>query len=172
MTGNDPYCHRDILLFDTNIYWFVPDWNYLNPIQMYDTNQVVMTFDPTQHTPNYLANEYVNIQGGRVDTAVALYVLIRSGAWLPTQNEIKNKESSLSLYPNPSSDNLYLSVSNNTAETIKKIEIYTIAGIKYAEFTALNQQFQIDVSKYPNGMYLLKSNAEQGILTKRFVVQH
>lgn len=175
LAGNTPYCHGSMLLFDTNLYWFVPDWTFLNPIQMHDTNQVVMAFDTSQRPRGYYPVRYVNVQGGGVDSAVTMYVVTNARGWVATQNTARDGDD-LHLYPNPSDNSLVLNLENSLNERIKKVEIYTIAGARQAEFTPTHQALQgnleLDVSKYPTGMYVLKSVMDERILTKSFIVQH
>ena len=120
--GRNPYCYQDPLLFDTSLFWFLPDWSVLNPIRMNDTNEVVMTFDTSQHTPNYFATQQVTIEGNRLDTAVVLYVHIRSFPRVSTQeSEAAGGNNSLSLYPNPSSHTVSFRLADDSKMSVDSL---------------------------------------------------
>jgi len=76
-------------------------------------------------------------------------------------NEIKNKE--ISLYPNPTTSQLTI----NTTEQIKSINILDVSGKTVKAITPNNNT--IDVSDLTNGIYFLKIETENGIVTSKFI---
>jgi len=75
----------------------------------------------------------------------------------------QNTENELALYPNPVSDILSISYKPQTKNY--KIEIMDVMGRKI--FSA--QQKQIDVSKLPQGLFLLKVTDGELRFSKRFI---
>ncbi len=74
-------------------------------------------------------------------------------------------ESSLSLYPNPVTDRLFIS----TNEKVESFSIYTITGVMvYNEQCAMNS-VQLDVRNLNSGIYFVKLNTNKGEIVKRFV---
>lgn len=70
------------------------------------------------------------------------------------------------VYPNPASD----VVNVNAAAQINDIELYNIAGQKVSTFNVNNTSAQINVAELANGIYFLKINTENGMVTKKFNV--
>lgn len=77
------------------------------------------------------------------------------------ENQIRKNE--LTLYPNPASDILFISYKPQTKNP--KFEIIDVTGRKILT----TKQTQIDVSKLPQGLYLLKVQDGELIFSKRFI---
>lgn len=73
--------------------------------------------------------------------------------------------SKIYLYPNPTSNNLYISNNNLVIETIS---VYSISGKKVLEKN-YNQTNPIDVSILPKGMYFIKISSVSGKFVKKFI---
>ncbi len=71
------------------------------------------------------------------------------------------------LYPNPANDILNIKSKDNT--TIHSLSVYNTLG--QLVLTVTNPQQEIDVSSLRAGNYLLRTNAEVGVSTSRFVKQ-
>jgi hypothetical protein len=69
------------------------------------------------------------------------------------------------LFPNPSSDMIY--INKEKSETISKIEIFTLSGRIINTLT--NPKTQIDISNYPNGVYTLKIYFDDYVSSQKIV---
>jgi hypothetical protein len=87
----------------------------------------------------------------------------RSISEMTVINELNNSLN-ISIYPNPTSDNI-------TIETPQKseIEILNIQGQSIKSFTAISNKTTIDVSGFAKGLYILKVKTEKGIAVNKFV---
>ena len=76
-------------------------------------------------------------------------------------------ESSLSVYPNPVNNKLFIS----TNEKIETISIYTITGVMVGQQSTVNSQqsMSIDVTNLNSGIYFVKINTKENEIIKRFV---
>ncbi|MDO6596399.1 T9SS type A sorting domain-containing protein [Oceanihabitans sp. 2_MG-2023] len=72
-----------------------------------------------------------------------------------------NKENSISIYPNPTSDVINIS----TLNTIKNIQLFDFLGKRILE----SSQSQIDLSSFNSGLYILKIQTDQGEITKKVI---
>lgn len=82
----------------------------------------------------------------------------------PILSAPNNDLNNLALYPNPVSDQLFISSENTVIESIS---IYTLTGKKVAE--VVNQTNSIDVSKLSNGMFFIVISSESGKFIKKFI---
>ncbi len=78
-------------------------------------------------------------------------------------------ENSFSIYPNPSSRNLNLNISN--LEKNAQVTIYNILGAKVYSNTLNSSKFSINTSQWQKGVYLVRVSSDNGTTTKRFVKQ-
>ena len=78
---------------------------------------------------------------------------------------ISNTSSTISVYPNPATDVLNISVSNGTK--VNNVNIYNVSGklVTTAKVTAN----QINISELNNGVYFIEVLTENGKLTTKFV---
>jgi hypothetical protein len=67
--------------------------------------------------------------------------------------DVLTAESSFSVYPNPASDFVNVHFKNESANTIS---LYSINGNKVLETKSTGRSMRLDVSKYNNGIYLMK----------------
>jgi len=75
-----------------------------------------------------------------------------------------NNTASFSIYPNPSADNITIESPQQST-----IEIYNIQGQLIETLAANNNTLNIDVSAFPNGIYILEMKTEKEIEVKKFV---
>lgn len=95
--------------------------------------------------------------------ALALdYVNVTAGA----TTGIEDINATANVYPNPAQD----VVNVNAASQISNIELFNIAGQKVSTFNVNNTTTQIDVTELANGIYFLKINTEDGMITKKINV--
>ena len=79
-----------------------------------------------------------------------------------------NLSNSISLFPNPTSTNLQLLISNWQSEKMQ-IEIFDVLG-KINFTSSINHQTStIDVSGFPSGVYYLKISSQENSAVKKFV---
>lgn len=75
----------------------------------------------------------------------------------------------LTLYPNPTTQNLWLQF-DGAVHNRKKIEVYSISGQKVKSLEIDESKPQLDVSDLANGTYIIRVYAHGTVLfTKRFV---
>lgn len=79
---------------------------------------------------------------------------------------IEDINATANVYPNPAQD----VVNVNAASQISNIELFNIAGQKVSTFNVNNTTTQIDVTELANGIYFLKINTEDGMITKKINV--
>ncbi|MDO6803060.1 T9SS type A sorting domain-containing protein [Wenyingzhuangia sp. 1_MG-2023] len=104
-------------------------------------NTLVMTFSGTKPVADF--DYYLDDIVANMNIGISLSV---------DDNNIENHD--LKLFPNPVSNTLYLN-----KETVSA-EIYNFLGKKLMSFKGLRKQF--DVSVFPEGVYILKTNFENG----------
>ncbi|MCK4920247.1 MAG: T9SS type A sorting domain-containing protein [Bacteroidales bacterium] len=73
----------------------------------------------------------------------------------------------LSVYPNPSKGIFILDI---PAETVYTYFVYTITGTKLKE-AKVSGKNELDMSRYPNGMYMLKIRSENGFAVKILILE-
>jgi uncharacterized Ntn-hydrolase superfamily protein len=85
------------------------------------------------------------------------------------ENSLKDK---ISIYPNPATDNITLSMDGSIALTT--IQIFDVQGkLVYAnnELESTSLQETIQLTSFPSGVYFMKISSKQGDTTLRFVKQ-
>ncbi|HTO35279.1 MAG TPA: T9SS type A sorting domain-containing protein [Flavobacterium sp.] len=70
-------------------------------------------------------------------------------------------KSDIKIYPNPVQDILNI----ESQETVLSVEVFDLLGKKIL----VSKDKTIDVSKLKNGIYLLKINTENGVLTEKIM---
>ena len=98
----------------------------------------------------------------------AIYTFIVTVATAPASaiNEIVN--SSISIFPNPSSDFVFI---ESKDDNIKRIELYSINGKIIKDLEIDTKQFIYKTSDLNNGIYFFKIYMTKGVVTKRIVVE-
>jgi hypothetical protein len=81
------------------------------------------------------------------------------------ENEFEN---SISIFPNPTTTNLHLSISNWQSEKLQ-IEIFDVLGKEIFTSAINHQPSTIDISGFPSGVYYLKISSEEKSAVKKFV---
>lgn len=110
---------------------------------------------------NLFINSYTGVSG---------WELYSITAELPVflQNEeagIKKNSMSLTIYPNPVVDKLYLKVSQG--QKIDNVEIYDAGGRKLTSYRMYGNE--IDVTQIPSGIYLIRVQMKDGNFSGKFI---
>jgi hypothetical protein len=107
--------------------------------------------------------------GGCPDVDLAGIKEVADTAWAVYHNppppilvpEVTTNEIGLKIYPNPAHDELHIDCS--TCTTAVWVSIYNALGQQvYAKESRQNSDINIDISKYPAGMYFLRHNSTGG----------
>jgi hypothetical protein len=80
-------------------------------------------------------------------------------------NSIQSK-TFVSLSPNPVSDILKLKIAKGN---ISNIKIWSVNGQLYDTYTLNNQQFEIDLSNYETGLYILQIQTNSELVYKKII---
>lgn len=84
------------------------------------------------------------------------------------QEPTKSRNSVITLYPNPVINDLNIKIDNNFAAT-QRIEILNMVGQRMYS-SEFNGQSTLDVSSFPSGMYIVRINSDDSVLTmQRFI---
>jgi len=84
-------------------------------------------------------------------------------------NELENNFS-FNIFPNPATNNITLSTSANTS--ITQINFVDILGKNYMlNYKKENNDFIIDVSELPTGIYFLQTNTNNGLVYKKVLIE-
>jgi len=81
---------------------------------------------------------------------------------LGTKDFTDTEKSLIKVYPNPSNNSVFIA---SETGTVKYIEVFDLSG----RFIEKTQSLVVDISKYPEGIYLLKIYTSLGITTKKII---
>lgn len=73
----------------------------------------------------------------------------------------------LSVYPNPASDNLHITSSENTTD----ITVYNMLGQKVKQVKVNSNESTIDVSNLTSGTYFILANTANGSVTEKIIIK-
>ena len=82
--------------------------------------------------------------------------------------EVEKLEKALSVYPNPSSDQIFISVEN---ETIQRVQLFDISGKLIKETQSGRKVHNLQVNDLAPNVYFLRIQTESGIQTAKVVVR-
>jgi len=75
------------------------------------------------------------------------------------------------LYPNPSTDKLYVRIENNGE--VYTISLYDLAGKELKQYSYKDQDtVELELNDIASGIYLLKVASGKSVATRKVVVQH
>ncbi len=98
----------------------------------------------------------------------SLLIACTSTGVAPSPTELK---SSLSVYPNPTSGEINISV-NSQAETLNNIVVVNLLGQQVAVINGQNKDYySIDLSGLSKGIYFVKCNFASGSVTRKILLQ-
>lgn len=85
-------------------------------------------------------------------------------------SEAKSTRQIISIFPNPASDKVIISVRESAKVT--KVRVYEVTGVLVFEFPNKADKLELDISRLNSGLYLLEVETEDGLLeVKRLVVE-
>jgi len=79
---------------------------------------------------------------------------------------------SFRVYPVPADQFLFLSLPLQPNNEKRRVTISDLSGLSVVEYEGDQQDFSIDVSALPNGIYMLKISAGQSVESRKIVVMH
>ena len=86
-----------------------------------------------------------------------------------TGNDIIINDDKYVLYPNPTSGNVQLTMSNEQLGS--RVEIVDINGVVVKQFPINSAQFTVDLSKQAKGVYFVKLITENGVATQKLILE-
>jgi hypothetical protein len=89
-------------------------------------------------------------------------------AFLGAVQDSHADRSVLQVYPNPSNGIFNLELTPEGSEKINTIEIFNSLGLLV--FKSLYPETMIDLSSFPEGLYLVRVETSSGILTQRLLL--
>jgi len=86
--------------------------------------------------------------------------------------ENASKEGQFNIYPNPGNGKFNIEIANRSSHTIN-LEIYNLLGERILEKTDLSKvnYYEINITDYPKGIYLVKINDGENVYTERIIKQ-
>ncbi len=153
------------IAIDTYMIDLFLQWNAEDPVSEYEENRnnymenTSNTYGQGNRNP-FIDNPYLatRIWGGQEAEDIW-------GIYLGADD--LNLESTVLVYPNPSSDIVFIKASDNFE--INNILIYSITGDRI-KFTNNTKSNGISLKEIPSGFYFLHINTSQGLLIKKLVV--
>jgi hypothetical protein len=132
----------------------------------YDTVTVTVFAHPVT---SVAAGSVVNYQ--RLVSDASLSVDSGCVAFTGPVKEIARGIPALDVYPNPSQGKVNISLSHESSDVkINRLEIINTTGIVVLRMQDTGSQ--IDLSHLPSGLYLLRAETSNGILSKRLILQN
>lgn len=94
----------------------------------------------------------------------------------PASNELighvsiieKTTESEINIYPNPADEMITISSSSS----ISQVKLINLSGQVLTEMESDKQEYQLNTSSLPNGIYIIEALVNDRIIRKKFVVRH
>ena len=96
--------------------------------------------------------------------------------WFPENNYVvvddhwsteENVEDAVAVYPNPARDKLVVEV-----PAMRRLSVFNALGQCVVSEECATDEVHIDLSAFPNGLYLIKVENGDAVLSRRFVVSH
>ncbi len=80
----------------------------------------------------------------------------------------EEKSLAVNIYPNPASERIYIQSQN--VDKFTSVSLYNLNGQKVFNSTEENTFLAIDTKELPNGMYIIKVNGNQTVLTEKVLI--
>ena len=102
------------------------------------------------------------------DFAPSLYNPEQNYVWVDDQWSVADQhEEHLRVYPNPAGECLFVE-----AKGMNNLAVFNTLGHAVVSMEANLESVVIDISTWPEGVYVLKAGTINGVLTQRFIVMH
>lgn len=87
----------------------------------------------------------------------------------PSGNDVIPEMESVSLYPNPAREQVYVYAGQNTVE---RVEIYSLQGVRVLEWNTVSGQSSVllELPSLTSGVYVVRIKTSQGIVTRKLSV--
>lgn len=85
------------------------------------------------------------------------------------RNKLVSENHIIYLYPNPATDNI--SLVSQSEIVVKSIEIIDLQGKLFMHQGEVNENFLLDVSHFPKGLYIARINTNKGVAVQKLVIQ-
>lgn len=125
----------------------------------------------------------VTLLGGRANSSLNLLTsnsvfflnssssIVRYDEPFVTSSEDVLNKNEVSIYPNPTSNNLTISFNEQVFENLRSIKILNSLGIEVYKGNVNSLTQQVDVSQWSEGMYILYvENGDSSVLVRKFIV--
>lgn len=90
--------------------------------------------------------------------------IINSIAEAKTSNQTKTINNNFKIYPNPSTNNIYVELGE---QTVKSVSLYSLLGQKLQEQLNPTGTIEFQRQQLPNGVYLIQIQTNQGIVSQK-----
>lgn len=138
--------------------------NYNTSIQQ--SNDTGITWHSYCTFPLY--SEYLAIDSsGIIFVGSKLGIFKSTDSLLYTNIASQNNEQSLKIFPNPTNNKITIETLSTNKD--KSISIYNLQGQLLFQQTSKYKNTEIDVSRFPNGMYFVKVESDTGMVSGKFV---
>ena len=145
--------------------WDGTDWVQMGTTILGVTTNEQTGFSVCMPSPNTIAigaphNDNIGLDGGLVRVfEVSMY----------TGQDKINERPSLRIYPNPASTLANILIQDNF---VKNISIQDLSGREMKVVHKSEHPIVLDVSKYENGIYLIRLTSDKTSFTEKIIVQH
>ncbi len=100
-----------------------------------------------------------------------------TGIVVPYITDIENismRKTNFNIYPNPSNNQIFISIPDDFTKTKTSITITDLIGREYNTITIEKNTLitEINTSEIKNGIYLLQLRNKNAVITERFIIQH
>jgi len=115
---------------------------------------------------DYQIKKIVTTPAGCVDSAEAIVII--DGGDISIGKELDNKE--INIYPNPASGLVFINFQPES--DIESIALYDLTGRMLLTQPVLQETEKLDVSQFPEGIYMIRATGNSGIYDKRLAIVH
>jgi hypothetical protein len=79
-----------------------------------------------------------------------------------------NADNVITVYPNPATDKVTISIDGNLKGTIITF-VHNVQGVQVAQLETTSSSFNIDLSAFSSGMYMIRIQTEKGSFVRKIV---
>ncbi len=146
---------------------------------MYSLSNLPSTETFVSHTKNALIKREVLQKNNQITVEIdplSVNTLLLRPMTVSTKTTMESKEFNAKIFPNPASDRIQINYELHTKSWVN-IGIYDINGqliqpVRNSNYEAGNYQTELDLTKYSNGIYLMKFTSENSSKTIRLTKQY